>query len=75
MTKKADEIKQDLGTAPEQPEDSEIKKTDDADMGGLNPESVNKPADLGDLTTKPTKTVDLGRLNLPKFKKFNKIKK
>lgn len=75
MTKKADEIKQDLGTAPEQPADSEIKKTDDADMGGLNPESVNKPADLGDLTTKPTKTVDLGRLNLPKFKKFNKIKK
>ena len=75
MTKKADEIKQDLGTAPEQPADSEIKKTDDADMGGLNPESVNKPADLGDLTTKPTKTVDLGRLNLPKFKKYNKIKK
>lgn len=75
MTKKADEIKQDLGTAPEQPADSEIKKTDDADMGGLNPESANKPADLGDLNTKPTKTVDLGRLNLPKFKKFNKIKK
>lgn len=75
MTKKADEIKQDLGIAPEQPADSEIKKTDDADMGGLNPESANKPADLGDLTTKPTKTVDLGRLNLPKFKKFNKIKK
>lgn len=74
MTKKADEIKQDLGTTPEQPEDSEIKKTDDADMGGLNPESGNKPADLGDLNTKPTKTVDLGRLNLPKFKKFNKGK-
>lgn len=69
MTKKADEIKKDLGTMSETP------KTDGADLGDLNPESANKPEDLGDLKTKPTKTVDLGRLNLPKFKKFKRIKK
>lgn len=74
MTKKADEIKQDLGTTPEKPADDETK-SNDGDMGGLNPESANKPEDLGDLKTKPTKTVDLGRLNLPKFKKFTRIKK
>lgn len=50
----------------------DIKNT--ADMGDLSNESVNKPADMGDLQSKPTKTVDLGRLNLPKFKKFNKGK-
>lgn len=44
------------------------------DMGNMSDESVNKPADMGDLQSKPTKTVDLGRLNLPKFKKFNKGK-
>lgn len=75
MTKKADEIKKDLGTTPETSDAPEMPKTDGADLGDLNPESANKPEDLGDLNTKPTKTVDLGRLNLPKFKKFNKIKK
>lgn len=75
MTKKADEIKQDLGTIPETSDAPETPKTDGADLGGLNPESTNEPADLGDLKTKPTKTVDLGRLNLPKFKKFTRIKK
>lgn len=74
MTKKADEIKKDLGTTPETSDAPETPKTDGADLGDLNPESANKPADLGDLKTTPTKTVDLGRLNLPKFKKFNKIK-
>ena len=44
------------------------------DMGNMSDESVNKPADMGDLQSTPTKTVDLGRLNLPKFKKFNKGK-
>lgn len=44
------------------------------DLGNLSNDSNTKPADLGNLKTKPTKTVDLGRLNLPKFKKFNKGK-
>lgn len=61
MTKKADEIKKDSETKPETSDASETPKTDGADLGNLN--------------TKPTKTVDLGRLNLPKFKKFNKITK
>lgn len=37
-------------------------------------DDVKTSEDLGNLKTKPTKTVDLGRLNLPKFKKFNKGK-
>lgn len=55
-----------------------MAKKDDvktADMGNLSTESANKPADMGDLKTKATKTVDLGRLTLPKFKKFQSIKK
>lgn len=44
------------------------------DMGALSNDSAVKPEDMGDLKTEPTKTVDLGRLNLPKFKKFNKGK-
>lgn len=75
MTKKADEIKKDSETTPETSDAPETPKADGADLGDLNTESENKPADLGDLNTKPTKTVDLGRLNLPKFKKFNKITK
>lgn len=46
------------------------KKDDIKDMGGLgkNPDASH---DMGNLdNSKPTKTVDLGRLNLPKFKKF-----
>ena len=50
----------------------DIKITED--MGNLSDDSNTKPADMGDLNIKPTKTVDLGRLNLPKFKKFNKGK-
>lgn len=55
-----------------------MAKKDDvktADMGNLSTESANKPVDMGDLKTKATKTVDLGRLTLPKFKKFQSIKK
>ena len=44
------------------------------DMGKLSNDSAVKPEDMGDLKSKPAKTVDLGRLNLPKFKKFNKGK-
>lgn len=44
------------------------------DMGALSNDSAVKPEDMGDLKTEATKTVDLGRLNLPKFKKFNKGK-
>lgn len=44
------------------------------DMGNLSVDTATKPEDMGDLKTEPTKTVDLGRLNLPKFKKFNKGK-
>lgn len=76
MGKKSGEIKKDLGdlNIPTTPAD-DLQKSNEGDLGNLNPESVNKPADLGDLNTKPTKTVDLGRLNLPKFKKFKVIKK
>ena len=75
MTKKADEIKKDSGTTSETSDAPETPKTDETDLGDLNSESENKPTDLGDLNTEPTNTVDLGRLNLPKFKKFNKITK
>lgn len=67
MTKKADEIKQDL--------DEELSNAPETtDAGNLSEESDKKSADLGGLNDKPTKTIDLGRLNLPKFKKFNKGK-
>lgn len=51
------------------------KKDEIKDMGGL--EKTTEPAqDMGGLdNSKPTKTVDLGRLNLPKFKKWAKFNK
>lgn len=68
MVKKADEIKQELDNEelPNAPETT--------DAGDLNANSDNKSEDLGGLNDEPTKTIDLGRLNLPKFKKFNKGK-
>ena len=51
------------------------KKDEIKDMGSL--EKTTEPAqDMGSLdNSKPTKTVDLGRLNLPKFKKWAKFNK